>query len=524
MASNTLTIPRMLAHSAQCQGERIAIEENGVAITYAQLHRNALRVAAGLIALGVEPGDRVAIWAPNGSQWIVAALGIHCAGAALVPVNTRMKGSEAGYVLASSGARVLFSAGQFLGSHYPELLAEHRPSSLTQIVVLNDARPAELSWEKFLDKAQEIDEAVAFQRAAAVTPDMLSDVMFTSGTTGNPKGVMTAHGQNLKAIDGWAQAMGLCAEDRYLIVNPFFHAMGYKAGWLAALMHGATILPQQVFDTSAVLKAIERDRISVLPGPPTVFHSLLADPALATTDLSSLRATITGSTTIPPSLIERMRSELGFKVVLTGYGLTESCGFATLTSRDDSPQVVAHSCGRAMPGVELRIVDEHDREVVPGTAGEVLIRGYNVMQGYFSDDAATREVVDTEGWLHTGDIGLLDEAGCLRITDRLKDMYIVGGFNCYPAEIERLIAAHSAVAQVAIVGVLDDRMGEVGRAFVVLRPGASMNGEEFIAWCRTNMSNYKVPRYVDFVDSLPTNPSGKVLKRELRSVALAQVS
>ncbi|MBV7551476.1 FadD3 family acyl-CoA ligase [Pseudomonas sp. PDM28] len=524
MASNTLTIPRMLAHSAQRHGERIAIEENGVAITYAQLHRNALKVAAGLIALGVEPGDRVAIWAPNGSQWIVAALGIHCAGAALVPVNTRMKGSEAGYVLASSGARVLFSAGQFLGSHYPELLAEHRPSSLAQIVVLNDARPVELSWENFLDKAQEIDDAVAFQRAAAVTPDMLSDVMFTSGTTGNPKGVMTAHGQNLKAIDGWAQAMGLCAEDRYLIVNPFFHAMGYKAGWLAALMHGATILPQQVFDTTAVLKAIERDRISVLPGPPTVFHSLLADPALATTDLSSLRATITGSTTIPPSLIERMRNELGFKVVLTGYGLTESCGFATLTSRDDSPQVVAHSCGRAMPGVELRIVDEHDREVEPGTAGEVLIRGYNVMQGYFSDDAATREVVDTEGWLHTGDIGLLDEAGCLRITDRLKDMYIVGGFNCYPAEIERLIAAHSAVAQVAIVGVLDDRMGEVGRAFVVLRPGALMNGEEFIAWCRTNMSNYKVPRYVDFVDSLPTNPSGKVLKRELRSVALAQVS
>lgn len=522
MVSTTLTIPAMLARSVAQHGDHTAILEEDQAVSFSQLQHSALQVTASLISLGVQPGDRVAIWAPNGSQWIIAALGIHCAGAVLVPVNTRMKGSEAGYVLARSGARVLFCVGQFLGTHYPDLLNASRPESLAHIVVISDARADELSWPAFIANGSAADPhgKQAQARADAVRGEMPSDLMFTSGTTGNPKGVLAGHAQNLRAIAGWAEAMGLCADDRYLIVNPFFHAMGYKAGWLAALIAGATIIPLQVFDSAVILQTIERLRISVLPGPPTVFHGLLADPGLPRADLSSLRASITGSTTIPPSLIQRMRDELGFKVVLTGYGLTESCGFATLTNRDDEPERVASTCGRAMPGVELKIVDESGEPAPVGVSGELLIRGYNVMQGYFDDPQATAEVIDEHGWLRTGDIGLIDAAGYLRITDRLKDMYIAGGFNCYPAEIERLIAAHPGVAQVAVVGVADERMGEVGRAFIVLRPDAQLGAQELVSWCRAAMANYKVPRYVDFVQSLPVNPGGKVLKRELKAVAI----
>ncbi|NLP64872.1 FadD3 family acyl-CoA ligase [Paraburkholderia sacchari] len=515
-----ITIPRLLASTASRYPDRIAIKENEISVTYEALHQQALTACRALMASGVEKGDRVAIWAPNTSTWIVAALAIHCAGGALVPLNTRMRGSEAGYVLASSGARVLFSVGNFLGSYYPSLLKGHEPETLERIVVLDEAREEDVSWQRFLESAERVSIGEATARAEAVLPDDLSDIMFTSGTTGHPKGVMTGHSQNLRAIAGWADAMELTESDRYLIVNPFFHAMGYKAGWLAALMRGATILPQQVFDTSKVLETIEQERITVFPGPPTIFHSLLADPRLSNIDLSSLRATITGSTTIPPTLIERMRSELGFSIVLTGYGLTESCGFATLSQSTDPPETVASTCGRVMPGMELKLVDALGNVVPPGSEGEVCLRGYNVMKGYQNNTTATAEAVDDEGWLHTGDVGILDERGYLRITDRLKDMFIVGGFNCYPAEIERIASSHPAISQIAIVGVPDERMGEVGRAFVVLRPENDVSATEFIAWCRDNMANYKVPRHVSFVDALPTNPSGKVLKRDLRLLPL----
>lgn len=518
MLPSVITIPRMLAHTAARYGEHVAIEAEGARCTYRELYHSALRAAAALISNGIQQGDSIAIWAPNGSQWIIAALGIHFAGASLIPINTRMRGSEAGFVLEATRARILLCAGEFLGTYYPDLLGSHRPATLQRIVVLNDMRESDIGWPDFLKEGESVADSVAEERAQQVLPEMVSDIMFTSGTTGHPKGVMTTHAQNLRAIDGWAEAMELNKSDRYLIVNPFFHAMGYKAGWLAALTRGATILSHQVFDTEAIFETIERERVTVLPGPPTVFHSLLNDPRLASTDLSSLRATITGSTTVPATLIARMRNELGFKVVLTGYGLTESSGFATLTDASDAPEIVASTCGRAMPGVELRIVDEQGCGVPTGDPGEVWIRGYNVMQGYLNNASATYEAVDRDGWLHTGDVGVLDEAGYLRITDRLKDMFIVGGFNCYPAEIERLAAAHPAISQIAVVGVPDPRMGEVGRAFIVLRPHAELQAEQFIAWCRENMANYKVPRHVDFVEALPTNPSGKVLKRDLRGI------
>jgi acyl-CoA synthetase (AMP-forming)/AMP-acid ligase II len=509
------TIPALIKAAALKHPERIAIREECAELSFAALDALRLKVARALMAAGIEAGDRVALWAPNCHEWVAAALGLHSAGAVLVPLNTRMKGVEAADILEQSGARLLFCVGEFLNDHFPTLLKGQNTPALERIVVLGKTRAGDLSWDEFLQQAEHTALADAQARADAVQPSDLSDIMFTSGTTGRPKGVMTCHGQNIRAFDEWSRCVDLQADDRYLIINPFFHSFGYKAGWLAALMRGCTIYPLAVFDTEGVLKMISRERISFLPGSPTLFLSFLAHPRLKDFDLSSLRVAVTGAAAIAPSMIHRMRDELGFKIVVTAYGLTECCGVATICDRDAAAETIATTSGRAMPGIELRCVDESGKDVPAGSEGEVIMRGYNVMQGYFNNAQATAETIDKDGWLHTGDIGILDANGNLKITDRMKDMYIVGGFNCYPAEVERILTAHPAIAQVAVIGVPDARQGELGKAFVVLRPQQQLTAEELIAWSRDNMANYKVPRSVEFVTALPTNASGKVLKYQL---------
>ncbi len=511
------TVPAAFAESVARHAERTAVVgEDGVSLSYAELDARRIEAARALLALGVQHGDRIAVWAPNGVEWIVAGLAIHTLGAVLVPVNTRMKGPEAAYILERSGARVLFCAGRFLNQHFPSVLGAHRPAILEHIVVIGEARSDDFGWDAFLARAGDCSADAVAAAKARVQPDDRMDILFTSGTTGHPKGVVTNHTQNLRVIAEWSNAVGLNPDDRYLVANPFFHSFGYKVGWLAGLLAGCTVLPHAVFDAAAILRRIEQDRISVLPGPPTLLISLLNDPARAQTDLSSLRATITGAAAIAPSLIERTRAELGFKVVLTGYGLTETCGVVSLCDANDDAETIALTSGKAIPGIELRCVDGDNRPLGPGESGEIVVRGYNVMQGYLDDDAATFDAIDADGWLHTGDVGHLDERGYVRITDRLKDLYISGGFNCYPAEIERIMAAHPAIAQVAVVGIPDERMGEVGKAYVLLRPGQALDEKTLTAWCREQMANYKVPRQIAFVDALPTNPSGKVMKYQLR--------
>ncbi len=288
-------------------------------------------------------------------------------------------------------------------------------------------------------------------------------------------------------------------------------------------MRGATILPHLVFDVPEVLRRIGEDRITMLPGAPTIYQSLLAHPALSDYDLSSLRLAVTGAAAIPVELIHRMRDELGFETIITGYGLTETCGIVTMCRYDDDPETIATTSGKAIPGVEVRCVDEAGAETPRGEPGEVVVRGYNVMRGYFDDEEETARTIDGDGWLHTGDIAVMDERGYVRITDRIKDMYIVGGFNCYPAEIENIMFSSNLFAQVAVIGVPDERMGEVGMAWVVPAPGLvpEISADSVIAWCRENMANYKAPRRVEIVDELPTNASGKVLKYELRERAAA---
>ncbi|MGH0037397.1 MAG: FadD3 family acyl-CoA ligase [Myxococcota bacterium] len=515
------TIPRLVLGAAERFGDRSAVEEGDLRWSFAALAERGLEAARAFMAAGLEPGDRVGLWAPNLAEWISAALGVQMAGGVVVTLNTRLKGGEAAYILRKSGARWLCTLGEFLGVDYTASLEGHDLPDLEGVVSLRKEAPGATPWTEFLAAGSGVPEDAARARALAVAPDDVSDLIFTSGTTGQPKGVMTGHGQNIRAFAVWSELVGLRPGDRYLIVNPFFHSFGYKAGWLACLMRGATILPHAVFDVPAILERVSAERVSVLPGPPTIYQSILAHPERSRFDLSSLRLAVTGAAAIPVSLVHRMRDELGFDTVVTAYGLTEACGMVSICRPDDDAETVATTSGRAIPDTEVRCVDEKGREVPRGEPGEVVVRGYNVMQGYFDDPEETARTIDADGWLHTGDIAVMDERGNLRITDRIKDMFIVGGFNCYPAEIENALFGTGWFESVAVIGIPDERMGEVGMAFVV--PTADRRGQltaqAVIDWSRENMANYKVPRRVEIVDALPTNASGKVTKFSLRERA-----
>lgn len=516
--SNLVSIPQLLNAAEACYGKQTFLKEGEVTLSFCDFAGRARQVAAALIGRGIQPGDHIAVWAPNCIEWVIAALGVQCSGAVLVTLNTRYKGNEAGYILRLVGAKLLFVMEHFLNCDYPALLVDESLPDLQEIVVFRQTKSVHTLWEDFLAAAVDIPAQVVGTRMAAVGGEDISDILFTSGTTGRPKGVMTCHAQNIRIFTEWGDIVGIREGDRYLAVNPFFHCFGYKAGILVSLIRGATLLPQAVFDSSETLKRIAAEKITVLPGPPTIFLSLLAHPELEKYDISSLKSTATGAAAIPVTMILQMKQRLGFERVITAYGLTESCGIVSMCRANDSAEIIANTSGRALADIELRCVDGNNQELARGEPGEIVLRGYNVMKGYIDNEAATGEAIDSEGWLHTGDIGVMDDQGNLRITDRLKDMFITGGFNCYPAEIENNLSRHPAIAMNAIIGVADKRLGEVAMAFVVLKEGAKLNQTELIGWCREQMANYKVPRYVRFVDVLPLNASGKVMKYELRNM------
>ncbi|MGH2759682.1 MAG: FadD3 family acyl-CoA ligase [Actinomycetota bacterium] len=509
------TIPVLVRDAAERFGGREAVVDD-VRLSFEGLAAAVDQASRSVMAAGIERGDRVAIWAPNCWEWIVAALGVHGAGGVIVPINTRFKGREAGYILERSGARMLFTVSGFLDIDYVQLLRDQYASDpVERIVILRGPTPdGTTSWTAFTLDADQVSMADLRRRSDAIEPDDLSDIMFTSGTTGKPKGVMATHGQTLRVFEVWSRLVGLRETDRYLIVNPFFHTFGYKAGFIACLMRGATIVPHAVFDVPTVLERIREEQVSVLPGPPTLYQSILNVSDRG--DLSSLRLAVTGAAVVPVELVKRMRSELTFETILTAYGLTESTGVVSMCRPEDDPETIANTSGCAIPDVEVRVVDSEGAEVARGEPGEIVVRGYNVMRGYYGDPAATAETIDADGWLHTGDVGVMDDRGYLRITDRTKDMFIVGGFNAYPAEIENELLTHPSVAQAAVIGIPDERMGEVGCAFVVPRSGTTIDPDELIAWARERMANYKAPRRVEVVEALPLNASGKVLKYELR--------
>ena len=520
----TDTIPTLLRAAAQKYGAKAALCSTvDGATSFADLDAQADRVARALLADGMEHGERTAIWAPNMWEWVAAAVGTQRVGGVIVPLNTRLRGGEVADIVRRAGISRLFSVGEFLGRHYPDMLRGEAMPGLKRIIVLR-ADPAKLTgakqgWEAFLAAGEATPGALLMERAAAVTPDSIADIMFTSGTTGLPKGAIFDHKRSLGGGRAWVGISDMTADDRYCCFGPFSHNASYKAGWIAGLMAGTTVYWPEAYDSETILNLIVDNRITVMPAPPTVWQEMLAHPKFLDWDISSLRFLSTGATVIPIELMRRLEADTDINVLSTGYGMTECCGSATHTRPGDDISRIACTVGKAIPGTEIRIADTEGRNLPPGEAGEVLIRDDKLMIEYLDNPEATRAAIDSEGWLHSGDIGVLDADGYLKITDRLKDMYIVGGFNVYPAEIEKQMSSLPGLHQCAIIGLPDARLGEVGHAFIVRSADSALTEAEVIAWSKANLANYKIPRGVTFLDALPMNSTGKVVKFALKAMA-----
>lgn len=455
-------------------------------------------------------------------EWVAATIGTQRAGGTMVPLNTRLKGGEVADIVRRSGVQRLFAIGDFLGRYYPAMLREEVMPALRRTIVLRVAPDqlgaGEVGWDAFLAGGATTSDAALAKREAGVTGDTISDIMFTSGTTGAPKGAIFDHRRSLGGALAWARISRQTADDRFCVFGPFSHNASYKAGWVCGLMTGSTVYWPEAYDPVSILDLIANNRITVMPAPPTVFQEIMAHPHWRDWDISSYRFLSTGATVVPIELMKRLQNETAIQEISTGYGMTECCGSATQTLPGDPIERVAYTVGTAVEGTEIRLVAPDGRPVETGQPGEVLIRDDKLLIEYLDNPDATRATLDEEGWLHSGDVGILDADGYLKLTDRLKDMYIVGGFNVYPAEIEKQMSGLPGIHHAAIVGVADQRLGEVGHAFIVRAAGSSLTGEEVIDWSRKNLANYKVPRGVTFVDALPLNATGKVIKYALREM------
>ena len=538
------TIPAMMRDIAARHARIEAVVDGEVRLDFAGLHAEALRVARSLAAAGIGPGDAVAIWASNGWRWVVAACGIWQLGAIVVPLASRWKAAEVGPLLDRVEARVLFaestSAGEPLYPSLESLLGAGgggRPisglSRLERVVLLeagdefvapDDVRGASgaagrttVCWADFLAAG----EGYATPDGSGGGPEAVAEILFTSGTTGAPKGVELAQRQLLQAYWDWSGIGGLRAGDRFLVIPPYSHGFGMNGGVLACFMRAVTNLPIAVFEPRLALERIENERISVISGPPTLFATLMNhvefDPAATRT----LRIAFVGAAAVPTELIQAMRTRMGIERVINAYGLIEVC-VVSMTRAGDPEAVIATTTGRAMPGVEVRIVDAEGCDVPDGGSGEVWVRSQGVMRGYFRDPEQTNAAIVAGGWCRTGDVGIRDEAGHVRVVDRLKDAYNCGGFSAYPAEIENQLLEWAGIAQVAVVGIPDAKLGEVGHAFVIPQAGARIDAEALLAWAKTRMANYKVPRRVHVLEALPLNANGKVRKDELRRRVLSR--
>jgi acyl-CoA synthetase (AMP-forming)/AMP-acid ligase II len=555
------TIPEMMRDVAARYAELDAVVDGETRLDFAGLRRESLRFARSLSAVGIAAGDPVAIWASNGWRWVVAASGAWQVGAAVVPLASRWKAGEVGPLLERVGARILVVDEQSADERLlAALIARYgssadagaggavldsRPiaglSRLERIVVLDSQAEGEAdradrapragvtTWAEFLSAG----EGAATPDGSVVRPEAVAEILFTSGTTGAPKGVELCHRQLLSAYWDWSGIGGLRPGDRFLVIPPYSHGFGMNGGVLACWMRGVANVPVAVFDPRSTLEAIGREQISVISGPPTLFATLMNLEGFDPAQTRSLRTAFVGAAAVPTELIQAMRGRMGIERVINAYGLIEVC-VVSMTRADDPESVVATTTGRAMPGVEVRIVktaagpaggDEADDasapvDAAPGEPGEVWVRSQGVMRGYFRDPEQTAATIVEGGWCRTGDVGVRDASGHLRVVDRLKDAYNCGGFSAYPAEIENQLLEYPGVAQVAVVGVADARLGEVGHAFVIARAGSNLDPEALVAWARANMAGYKVPRRVHVLASLPLNANGKVRKDALRAQAI----
>jgi acyl-CoA synthetase (AMP-forming)/AMP-acid ligase II len=499
------------------QGRDLALDDGRQALDYSDVLTVVRSAAAGLAEM-LQPGDRAAIWGPNSTEWALAALAVLFAGGVVVPVNTRYTVHEMEDIVSRAGCTVIFAEHLFLGRS----LAREAGSRISGLMIVGLGPGAEQSvtpWARLTATAGPGTEVDA--RLAGLQPDSISHLQFTSGTTGRPKGAMLRHGAMVRTTAEWVGTVGLLPGDRYPVVAPFSHIGGHKTGLLACMSVGAAALPYATLDVDRLAQQLEAGGVSFVQGPPTMFQDLVGRFGPPRPTPRNLRVAVTGGATVAPSLVRDIVSVLGVRDVFTSYGLTETTGVCTITSRGDPVETVAETSGRAIPGVEVAIVDGNGDRLGTGERGEIVARGYNVMAGYLDDPGATAEAI-RDGWVHTGDVGWIGEDGCLRIVDRLKDMVIVGGLNAYPAEIEMVLLECDGVHQAAVVGVPDDRLGEVPVAFVVRSAGSEVSPSELEDFCRSRLANFKRPRGWHFVDQLPVNSAGKVSKIDLRRDAATE--
>ena len=517
------TIPQNLARTVAEHGERDALVsvEQGLRYSYAEFSDEVDRVARGLMGIGVAKGDRVGIWSPNYAQWVLVQYATARIGAILVTINPAYRSSELEYVLEQSGVSVLVAVESFATSHYRSMIEEVWDRvPVTRVIYLHTP-----DWGELLQAADTASAEQLEERSGQLAPGDAINIQYTSGTTGFPKGATLSHRNILNNGFFIGEACKYTEMDRVCIPVPFYHCFGMVLGNLACTTHGsAMIIPAAGFDAAATLRACATERCTSLYGVPTMFIAELGEPDLTDCDLSSLRTGIMAGSPCPIEVMRQVVEHMNMREVTIAYGMTETSPVSTQTSADDPLEKRVTTVGRVHPHVEIRIVDPGTGETVPrGTSGEFLTRGYSVMLGYWNDPQRTAEAIDADGWMHTGDLAVMDDEGYVNIVGRIKDMIIRGGENVYPREIEEFLYTHPDVVEVQVIGVPDTRYGEEVMAWVQLREGAPTTDEDIKAFCRDTIARYKVPRYIKFTDTFPMTITGKIQKFKMRDTSIAEL-
>ncbi|WP_042348476.1 AMP-binding protein [Bacillus massiliigorillae] len=530
-----VTVGQLLQELAEKQPEREAVvyHDRNLRYTYKQFNEVCEQAAKGFMALGIAKGEHVAIWATNTPEWVISQFSTGKMGAVLVTANTNYQSQELEYLLRQSDSTTLvlidaFKTHSYMETLYsivPELknsepgqLQSEKLPFLKNIIVLGDKRyPGTYSWNDLLEKSAAVSDVALKERMEALHPEDVINMQYTSGTTGFPKGVMLTHNNLVNNARNIAACMKLTNEDIMCIPVPFFHCFGCVIGTMACVTVGATMVPIQEFDPRKVLETVQNEKCTVLHGVPTMFITELNLDDFSQYDLSSLRTGVMAGSNCPIEVMKAVVDKMGAKEITIAYGQTESSPVITQTRTDDPIDLRVSSVGRALPNVEVKIIDPtNNLEVAPGMQGELCTRGYQVMKGYYKNEEATKEVLDSEGWLRTGDLAVMDENGYVKITGRLKDMIIRGGENIYPREIEEFLYSHPKILDIQVVGVPDAKYGEEVMGWIILKEGESATEEEIREYCRGKISHHKIPRYIAFTDQYPMTGSGKIQKYKLR--------
>ncbi len=495
------------------------------------------QAAKGLLQMGIRKGDHVAIWATNYPEWVITQFATAKIGAVLVTVNTNYRSFELEYLLKHSDTTTLIMIDGHRDGDYvdminelcPELkhsmpghLKSNRLPFLKNVIYIGDRRPSGMyGWQDMMKMGCSVEDEILQEREKSLHPDDVINMQYTSGTTGFPKGVMLTHFNIVADATYIAECMDLTHQDRMCIPVPFFHCFGCVLGTLCCVSKGATMVPVQQFNALEVLKACEKEKCTAVHGVPTMFISELSHPEFEQFDLSHLRTGIMAGSTCPEKVMKEVIERMGMKEITIAYGQTEASPVITQTRTHDKFEYRVSSVGRALPNVEVKIVDvETGQEVPCGVQGELCARGFNIMKGYYKMKEATAQAIDSEGWLHTGDLAVMDEKGYCKITGRSKDMIIRGGENIYPREIEEFIYTHPKVMDVQVVGVPSEKYGEEVMAWIKVKKGETLTEADVKEYCKGKISYFKIPKYIAFVEAFPMTASAKIQKYKLREMGI----